>query len=769
MPSWIEQAGEPVKAYLRIRPHATTGKFSSSYFTVMSDKTVSLVPPEDSSAYRSRNGAAERYHFNTVFQETDQKQVFKETMAPLIQTFLNGSNALIFAYGVTNSGKTYTMLGRPDDPGLVYRTLGSLFTALQGRMSEAKVKPSMHSQVKVYEDPAEENATLIAQQDSEFAMGPPKMTAMSFDVIPNFEFGIWISFAEVYNEKVYDLLASDKDRGNPLRLTYEYRTGYKYIAGITQIKVKSLEDACKAVARGQKNRAAFATLLNHASSRSHSIFTVSLVRCPVTKGDFIVEDPAYTIVSRLSLVDLAGSERHRNTQSEGERLKEAGNINKSLMVLGLCMDVLRANQINLQAGRKPSVVPYNQSKLTELFREMFDGHGSASIIVNINPFDTGYEENCHVMRFAAIAKEVTTTQRELTPMDLDNLDDAAVRQTTTDSQRAKELQAEIENLKMQSQFLKDKWLQAEARCDLFDQLMYNHAVSKADSDRQVNICLGNLGSKISSYEDEVRHISDWEKYAYSEQESDVEEEYEDIASKKSMRTSRPNEKYRMQLNTAFENLENQIKLSQTPLVIPSTSTMPSHTASTTATPIDSSLGQTPIACTSGQHIQSSYNTFFHLRKQLRRYTDKQTTLNQDAHVVMNLIEQEQHVTFDVVRDTKMGRVLKMITESTYKSDRFSVQSRALDLLKQYIRLPRAHPSSNEPEQELVDQPEDDVINTDTPNAHVTHSNSSPPAAHRYGIPSESITQSVLVDPTNAKQETSTASVEESTVYDLRVA
>lgn len=145
-------------------------------------------------------------------------------------------------------------------------------------------------------------------------------------------------------------------------------------------------------------------------------------------------------------MDLAGSERTKNTHTSGERLKEAGSINKSLMVLGQCMEVMRANQKRLaqslaNAGRVDTrdvkktlaVVPFRHSKLTEILMDYFIGDGqvvnqasrcpltyethrdSQVMIVNVNPYDTGFDENSHVMKFAALAREVTTTRKPAPP------------------------------------------------------------------------------------------------------------------------------------------------------------------------------------------------------------------------------------------------------------------------------------------------------------------------------------------------------------------
>jgi len=157
-----------------------------------------------------------------------------------------------------------------------------------------------------------------------------------------------------------------------------------------------------------------------------------------------IKDPTSLQVSRLTLVDLAGSERTKHTHTTGDRLKEAGNINKSLMVLGQCMEVLRSNQKKLASslaqeglgknGRMDTrdirkmlaVIPFRHSKLTECLMDYFTGEGRVvrhfvvidltgphifdiqTMIVNVNPYDTGYDENLHVMKFSALAKDVYT-------------------------------------------------------------------------------------------------------------------------------------------------------------------------------------------------------------------------------------------------------------------------------------------------------------------------------------------------------------------------
>lgn len=314
----------------------------------------------------------------------------------------------------------------------------------------------------------------------------------SIKVDKNYEYSIWISYAEVYNDKVYDLLTSGSSdsegtstcptpRGSnglprsetakrlprptststwsslaslasapsssdillikrkALPLKNDPESGGKYVAGLKCVRVRTAEDAKRVFRTGNINRRVFGTLTNAVSSRSHGIFTLRAVR--VHRGD-----PSDVSVSRLSIVDLAGSERTKNSHTTGERLKEAGNINKSLMILGQCMEAMRSNQRRLaatlaapgrggldlnnpSAGVKLTIIPFRHCKLTELFQDFFAGEqeGRAVMIVNVNPYDTGFDENSHVMRFAALAREVTTAPSTVPK--------ASVRQTPTPTGR----------------------------------------------------------------------------------------------------------------------------------------------------------------------------------------------------------------------------------------------------------------------------------------------------------------------------------------------
>lgn len=302
---------------------------------------------------------------------------------------------------------------------------------------------------------------------------PYEHDATKVKVDRNYRYSVWVSYVEVYNEKIFDLLdaappstsatprpstfggmtRSDSIRGSnwtlaslatdsgpiylqrrPLVLKNDVESGGKYVAGLQEIRVQSAAEARELLQRGQENRQVFGTMANRASSRSHGVFTVKIIREHAGETDLTVA----CTTSRLSIVDLAGSERLGNTSVTGDRLKEAGSINKSLMCLGQCLETLRKNQARAMsfvpmpspmssmagasnggamgaarvAKRRPSIVPFRHSKLTELFQSFFTGEGRAVMIINVNPFDTGFDENSHVMRFSAAAKEVQTMRNQ---------------------------------------------------------------------------------------------------------------------------------------------------------------------------------------------------------------------------------------------------------------------------------------------------------------------------------------------------------------------
>ncbi|KAG2458486.1 KI20A protein, partial [Polypterus senegalus] len=261
--------------------------------------------------------------------ETSQIQFFEGTVQDLVNSFLEGKNALVFTYGVTNAGKTHTIQGSVKDAGILPRSIDVIFNYIKGQ-----------------------NKSFLFRQGT---------------------------MDRSHSSSPSDLLTP---------------TILFILEDLKWINVHSSEEACKILKIGNKHRSAATTKMNQASSRSHSIFSIKLLQISGTDVQKM---------SELSLCDLAGSERCNKTKTFGERLKEAGNINNSLLILGKCISVLRQNQ---NSKMKNNYVPFRESKLTRLFQGIFCGKGRACMIVNINQCASTYDETLHVMKFSAVAKQV---------------------------------------------------------------------------------------------------------------------------------------------------------------------------------------------------------------------------------------------------------------------------------------------------------------------------------------------------------------------------
>ncbi|ELU04176.1 hypothetical protein CAPTEDRAFT_226670 [Capitella teleta] len=238
-------------------------------------------------------------------------------------------------------------------------------------------------------------------------------------------YAVFVSYVEIYNNYIYDLLEE---------LQYDAITGYKpptsrvlredstrnmYVSSVTEVEVKSTEEAYevlwKGMALGQRRRRVAHTALNTESSRSHSVFNVRLVQAPLDpRGEEVLQDKDKVCVSQLALVDLAGSERTGRTNSTGDRLKEAGNINQSLMALRACIEALRESQ----TSNISKMVPYRDSRLTHLFKNYFDGEGKVRMVVCVNPMEEEYDESLQVMKFAELTREVQVARPQQVRFDI---------------------------------------------------------------------------------------------------------------------------------------------------------------------------------------------------------------------------------------------------------------------------------------------------------------------------------------------------------------
>uniref|UniRef100_A0A8C7HTJ2 Kinesin family member 13B n=1 Tax=Oncorhynchus kisutch TaxID=8019 RepID=A0A8C7HTJ2_ONCKI len=287
-----------------------------------------------------------------------QRAAWREKQAPVVFQCLGeslldnaflGYNACIFAYGQTGSGKSYTMMGSSEQPGLIPRLCSSLFDRI-----------------------------LQEQREGE-------------------SFTVEVSFMEIYNEKVRDLL-DPKGSRQALRVR-EHKVFGPYVDGLSRLAVACYKDIECLMSEGNKSRTVAATNMNEESSRSHAVFNIILTHTLMDLGSGTSGEK----VSKLSLVDLAGSERAAKTGATGERMKEGSNINKSLSTLGLVISAL-ADQ---GAGKnKTKFVPYRDSVLTWLLKDSLGGNSRTAMVATVSPAGDNYDETLSTLRYADRAKSI---------------------------------------------------------------------------------------------------------------------------------------------------------------------------------------------------------------------------------------------------------------------------------------------------------------------------------------------------------------------------
>ncbi|KAH7653207.1 Plus-end-directed kinesin ATPase protein [Dioscorea alata] len=294
-----------------------------------------------------------RFTFDLVADENvSQEKLFKVAGVPMVENCMAGYNSCMFAYGQTGSGKTHTMLG--DIEGGTRRH--SVNCGMTPRVFEY-----LFSRIQKEKD---------TQRDEKL------------------QFTCKCSFLEIYNEQILDLL--DPSSAN-LQIREDARKGV-YVENLTEFEVSSARDVLQQLVQGAANRKVASTNMNRASSRSHSVFTC------VIESKWESQGITHHRFARLNLVDLAGSERQKSSGAEGDRLKEATNINKSLSTLGLVI-------MNLVSSSKKSLhVPYRDSKLTFLLQDSLGGNSKTTIIANISPSNCCGLETLSTLKFAQRAK-----------------------------------------------------------------------------------------------------------------------------------------------------------------------------------------------------------------------------------------------------------------------------------------------------------------------------------------------------------------------------
>lgn len=374
-----------------------------------------LIFDESSTASNSALDCAvkgvKEFEFNQVFdQTTDQTKVYQEVAFPLVDGMfpknysiddnqIVGESALLFSYGITNAGKTHTIMGTKsnatsldENHGIIPRSIDHILT----RIKELKKLPDRRIKYTLY-----------------------------------------LSYLEIYNEQIYDLLPEKKPYGVDLGVEHslklrEDRNGKIHIKGLKRYYVSSLAEGLRLCQEAKKKRHTSSNNINSDSSRSHSICRFELIASLSDINNNFENESVATSISEygtddesvisnafrkksvtLWVVDLAGSERSKRTGnfSRSMRQKEAALINSSLMKLMRCLQTLRDNQ---NSSTNSSVVPFRESKLTHLFMGHLTGSSASrtSMIVNVNPAAADFDETQHVLSYATAAKTVRIDKTE---------------------------------------------------------------------------------------------------------------------------------------------------------------------------------------------------------------------------------------------------------------------------------------------------------------------------------------------------------------------
>ncbi|GJJ72579.1 centromeric protein E [Entomortierella parvispora] len=354
---------ENVTVTVRIRP------FSNSELRVAGGPTDVWAVSDDGSrigyaddyAVQARRAMVD-YGYDHALTGSDNELIYGTSVKNLVQSAMEGYNGTVFAYGQTSSGKTYTMSGTEDQPGITPRAVEDVFKYIR------------------------------QNSDREFLLR--------------------VSYLEIYNESIRDLLSPE---AIDLRIHEDRRRGV-YVSPLKEEIVTTPSQVMRIIERGDYQRHVSSTDFNAHSSRSHSIFQIvieSRDRSPgATTGSPTVRKPlgaksaSAVRVSQLNLIDLAGSEK---ASTDVERRKEGAFINKSLLTLGTVISKL--------TEEKGAHIPYRDSKLTRILQSSLNGSARVSVICTISPSHLNVEESHNTLKFAARVKKVVTKAQTNQVMD----------------------------------------------------------------------------------------------------------------------------------------------------------------------------------------------------------------------------------------------------------------------------------------------------------------------------------------------------------------
>ena len=442
-----------VKVYCRIRPENEQEKKSgmSTCITPISPTAVKIQTETqtiDTGKPNKPSTNFQEFTFDNIFpQDTSQETIFNIVAKPLITSALEGINGTLFCYGQTSSGKTFTMEGIHNDislMGIIPRMMNDIFTIIENANSDI-------------------------------------------------EYSVKCQYYQIYNEKIQDLLDIRK---KDLSIREDKNKGI-WVEDCTEAYVSSQEEMYQVFKQGANNRTVSATKMNKGSSRSHSLFSVTLFQRNIITGS--------TKNGKLVFVDLAGSEKMSKTGIEGGMgLKEAQNINKSLMTLGMVINALTENAKH---------IPYRDSKLTRVLQESLGGNSLTNLVITVSPNFINQQETLSTLRFGQRAKMIKN------------------KVVANTQQSVKELMIKLK--------------QAEEKISMLEEIISKGVKSENDNDKKCENC-ENLMKKLMYANSKINEVQNENE----ELNKSKEELYNDIKNK--------NDEI-VKINGIIQNLEFQIK------------------------------------------------------------------------------------------------------------------------------------------------------------------------------------------------------------------
>ncbi|XP_061692987.1 kinesin-like protein KIF11 [Syngnathoides biaculeatus] len=423
-----DEKGRNIQVVVRCRPFNTVER-KSSYNIIDCDPSRKEVLVKTGGVVDK--SSKKTYTFDMVFgPAAKQIDVYRSVVCPILDEVITGYNCTVFAYGQTGTGKTFTMEGErsleeeftwEEDPlaGIIPRTLHQIFAKLS------------------------ENGT---------------------------EFSVKVSLLEIYNEELFDLLSPSEDMNERLQLFDDPRNKRGVVVkGLEEVTVHNKDEVYQILERGSAKRRTASTLMNAYSSRSHSVFSVTIHMKELTlEGEELVK------IGKLNLVDLAGSENIGRSGAVDKRAREAGNINQSLLTLGRVITAL--------VEKRPHV-PYRESKLTRILQDSLGGRTKTSIIATVSPSSSNLEETLSTLEYANRAKNI--------------MNKPEVNQKLTKRTLIKEYTEEIERLKRDLAAARDKhgiYLSAENYTSMMEQITAS------------NEHIAEYTERIAALEDELKKV-----------------------------------------------------------------------------------------------------------------------------------------------------------------------------------------------------------------------------------------------------------------------